>query len=201
MANVGAFNDATGAAAAWAGSASQFDVVVMPSGSCVYHVRHQLPTLVPGGAGAHAAQVTFELCEFLTGRLGVQRLEGRFPYRVAMHLGCHAQRGLRLGGSSERHEPPGGPMYILLSSIDALTLVPLDRIDECCGFGGSFSVGEPELSAAMGRDRLRDCTAHDATVLVSSDASCLLHLESLARRYAPGLRVLHVAELLEEATR
>ncbi|MGH7593194.1 MAG: heterodisulfide reductase-related iron-sulfur binding cluster, partial [Gemmatimonadales bacterium] len=104
-------------------------------------------------------------------------------------------------GSSELHQPVGGPMHALLSGLDGLALVPLDRRDECCGFGGSFAIGEPELSAAMGRDRLRDCTAHDADVLVSSDVSCLLHLDALARRVAPALRLLHVAELLEEATR
>ena len=80
-------------------------------------------------------------------------------------------------------------------------LVPLSRPDECCGFGGSFAVGEPEVSVSMGRDRLADATAHDAEVLVSSDPSCLLHLESIAARNETRLRTMHIAELLEEATR
>ena len=92
-------------------------------------------------------------------------------------------------------------MHALLNGLEGLTLVPLDRPDECCGFGGSFAIGEPELSVAMGRDRLTDFTAHHAEVLVSSDPSCLLHLEAIARRSAPTLRSLHIAELLEEATR
>jgi L-lactate dehydrogenase complex protein LldE len=120
---------------------------------------------------------------------------------VAMHLGCHAQRGLRLGGSSELHQPPSGPMHALLSALAGLTLVPLDRVDECCGFGGSFAIGEPQLSVAMGRDRLADCTAHGAEVLVSSDPSCLLHLDGVARHDGTRVRTLHIAELLEEATR
>jgi len=201
MNNAGAFADALAAASNWAASAQQFDVVVMPSGSCTHHVRHHLPGLVGGAPGAHAARVTFELCEFLAGPLGMPQLAGRFPHRVAMHLGCHAQRGLRLGGSSELHQSPSGPMHALLSGLDGLTLVPLDRPDECCGFGGSFAIGEPELSVAMGRDRLTDYTTHRAEVLVSSDPSCLLHLEAIARRTAPALRTLHIAELLEEATR
>ena len=109
----------------------------------------------------------------------------------------HAQRGLRLGGSTELGEPIGGPMHTLLTGLDGLTVVPLDRRDECCGFGGSFSVAEPEVSAAMGRDRIRDYKKHDAGVLVSSDVSCLLHLTALA----PEMRTLHIGELLEEATR
>ncbi len=201
MTNAGAVNDARGAASAWASSARPFDVVVMPSGSCTHHVRHHVPVLVTGEAGAHAARVTYELCEFIAGPMGMPQLAGRFPHRVAMHLGCHAQRGLRLGGSSELHEAPSGPMHTLLGSLTDITLVPLDRPDECCGFGGSFAIGEPELSVAMGRDRLADYSAHQAEVLVSSDPSCLLHLEAIAARSGAPMRSMHIAELLEEATR
>ncbi len=206
MNNAGAVADARAAATNWAASAGVFDVVVMPSGSCTHHVRHHLPGLVDNDRGNHAAQVTFELCEFITGPLGMAHLPGRFPHRVAMHLGCHAQRGLRLGGSSELHQPVSGPMHSLLCGLEGLTLVPLDRVDECCGFGGSFAVGEPELSVAMGRSRLADYTSHQAEVLVSSDPSCLLHLEGVARSplvlsAAKDLRTMHIAELLEEATR
>ncbi len=202
MANVGAVADARESGASWTKCAAEHgDVVVMPSGSCVHHVRNHLPTILSGAAATHAAQVTYELCEFIAGPLAMPYLAGSFPHRVASHLGCHAQRGLRLGGSTELHQPIGGPMHTLLSGLDGIDLVPLDRRDECCGFGGSFSIGEPELSAAMGRDRLRDSLLHDAEVLVSSDASCLLHLEALLRGTAPSLRAMHVAELLEEATR
>lgn len=201
MNNAGAVADARAAASNWAESAQPFDAIVLPSGSCTHHVRHHLPDLVTGEAGTHAAEVTFELCEFLAGPLGMPRLPGRFPHRVAMHLGCHAQRGLRLGGSSELHQLASGPMHSLLSGLDGLTLVPLDRTDECCGFGGSFAIGEPELSVAMGHARLADYTSHQAEVLVSSDPSCLMHLEGIAQHDALALRTMHIAELLEEATR
>ena len=201
MVTMGATDDARAAARGWAGSAAPFEAVVMPSGSCVHHVRHHLPALVEGGAGDHAARVTWELAEFIAGPLGRPRLEGRLAARVAMHLGCHARRGLRLGGASERHEPDGGPMRQLLLGLEGLELVELARADECCGFGGAFAVGEPEVSVAMGRDWLDDCRAHDAQVLVSSDPSCLLHLEGIARHRGGPLRTLHLAELLEEATR
>jgi L-lactate dehydrogenase complex protein LldE len=231
MLNAGAAAAAVAPGTRWAQSARSFDAVVMPSGSCTNHVRHHLPSLVKSADGAHAAEVTFELCEFITGPLGMSRLPGRFPHRVAMHLGCHAQRGLRLGGSSELHQSPSGPMFDLLSALEGLTIVPLARADECCGFGGSFAIAEPELSVAMGRARLDDYRANDAEVLVSSDPSCLLHLEGVAwaprsvdtlilsslprasrggaaQRAAQSkdlpskpLRTLHIAELLEEATR
>jgi L-lactate dehydrogenase complex protein LldE len=227
MLNAGMPAAARDAAVNWASSAAPFDAVVMPSGSCTHHVRHHLPGLVAGAIGDHAAKVTFELCEFIAGPLGMPRLPGRFPHRVAMHLGCHALRGLRLGGSSELSQPPSGPMHALLTGLEGLLLVPLDRPDECCGFGGSFAIGEPELSVAMGRARLGDCTSHGAEVLVSSDPSCLLHLDGIARHplilseaaqsaaqskdlssetargvaASSDLRTMHIAELLEEATR
>jgi L-lactate dehydrogenase complex protein LldE len=201
MSNAGAVNDARAAAAAWADSARPFDFVVMPSGSCTHHVRHQLPRLVSHDAGAHAARVTYELCEFIAGPLNQPTLTGAFPHRVAMHLGCHALRGLRLGGASELHQPASGAMHTMLGALRGITLVSPRRPDECCGFGGSFAVGEPELSVAMGRDRLADYGAQGADVLVSSDPSCLLHLEGIASSQRATLRTLHIAELLEEATR
>lgn len=199
MANVGSIDDARAAATSWARSAAPYEFVVMPSGSCVHQVRHHLDD-------AHSARVTYELCEFIAGPLKRARLTGAFPHRVAMHLGCHAQRGLRLGGSTELNQPISGPMHLLLSGLDGITIVPLDRRDECCGFGGSFSIGEPDVSAAMGRDRLHDYADNNAEVLVSSDVSCLMHLEALLTggpegQATPRPRTLHIAELLEEATR
>jgi L-lactate dehydrogenase complex protein LldE len=201
MFNAGVVTAARAAAENWVRQSSDFDAIVMPSGSCTQHVRHHLPTFLGSGTAAYAAKVTYELCEFIAGPLGRPTLAGRFPYRVAMHLGCHAQRGLRLGGASELHQPLDGPMHSLLAGLDGLTFATLSRPDECCGFGGSFAVGEADVSVAMGRDKLADVDASGAQVLVSSDPSCLLHLEAIARHRGSSLRTMHVAELLEEATR
>lgn len=201
MFNAGVVTAARAAADNWVRASAPFDAIVMPSGSCTHHVRHHLPAFLGGAQAKHAASVTFELCEFIAGPLARPTLAGRFPHRVAMHLGCHAQRGLRLGGSSELHEAVSGPMHTLLTGLDGLTLVPLNRPDECCGFGGSFAVGEPDVSVSMGRDKLADVAAHDAEVLVSSDPSCLLHLDAVATHQGSTLRTMHIAELLEEATR
>ncbi len=201
MFNAGVVTAARAAADNWARASAPFDAIVMPSGSCTHHVRHHLPAFLGGAQAKHAASVTFELCEFIAGPLARPTLAGRFPHRVAMHLGCHAQRGLRLGGSSELHEAVSGPMHTLLTGLDGLTLVPLNRPDECCGFGGSFAVREPDVSVSMGRDKLADVAAHDAEVLVSSDPSCLLHLDAVATHQGSTLRTMHIAELLAEATR
>ncbi len=201
MCNAGAVADARAASTLWAKSAAPFDYVVMPSGSCTHHVRHQLLRVVDNAAGVHAAKVTYELCEFITGPLGVQRLHGSYMYRVAVHVGCHALRGLRLGGASELHQPPVGPMHQLLASLDGITMVSQSRVDECCGFGGSFAIGEADVSVRMGEDRIGDYLAGDADVLVSSDPSCLMHLEGIVAHRRTRLCTLHIAELLEQATR
>lgn len=201
MSNAGAVTDARAAATAWAASSEPFDFVVVPSGSCTAHVRHQLPRLTSDNSTSHAARVTYELCEFIAGPLGMPTLTGRFPHRVAVHMGCHAQRLLRLGSSSELHEPPGGVMRTMLESLRDITLVPLSRPDECCGFGGSFAIGEADVSASMGRDRVNDVVSKNADVLVSSDPSCLMHLEGIIAHDRTTMCTLYIAELLEQATR
>lgn len=176
-----------------------FDYLVCPSGSCTAMVRHRFADLL-GPAAAALAGRTFELCEFLIEVAGFDTFGGRFPHRVGLHHGCHGLRDLRLGTCSERVEPPANPVGQLLAGIDGLELVDLQRVDECCGFGGAFSVEERGVSATMGRDRLADHLAAGAEVIASIDMSCLLHLEGLARRQGDGVRLMHVAEILAAAT-
>lgn len=176
---------------------ADFEHVVAPSASCVAMVRRQAATLLPEGDPRRDRVSRFrELCEFLVGVLGVERVVGRFPHRVALHPSCHGLRELRLGPASER---PGGPPDLvagLLGSLEGLELVRPERADECCGFGGTFAVDEEAVSVRMGRDRLEAQRAAGAEVVTSVDVSCLLHLEGIARREARPLAVLHVAEIL-----
>src|SRR5690606_15944307 len=104
--------------------------------------------------------------------------------------------GLRLASASEL----GGPRYSvaeeLLRQVEGLELVPLDRTDECCGFGGTFAVSEEAVSVAMGNDRLNDHQRNGAEVITGTDLSCLMHLEGLIRRQGRKMRVMHIAEIL-----
>ena len=139
---------------------------------------------------------TFELSHFLVNVLGVTDLKARFPHRVSLHQSCHGLRELGLGVMSERRDPPGpGPAEVLLGQVDGLTLVMPQRRDECCGFGGTFAVAEPELSARMGEDRLDQFTQAGAEWITAADFSCLMHLDGLAARRG-GPRALHLAEIL-----
>ncbi len=144
----------------------------------------------------HVRNRTFELCEFLTDQLGVTSLDARFPHRVGLHESCHGLRGLRLGSASELNIPPYSKVRQLLEMVDGLDLVPLDRPDECCGFGGTFAVTEEALSVKMGRDRLRDHLGHGAEVITATDMSCLMHLDGLARRQTLPVQIRHVAQIL-----
>ncbi|MFC4912646.1 (Fe-S)-binding protein [Actinomadura gamaensis] len=160
---------------------SGYDAVVMPSGSCAAMVREWYPTL-----GVEAPSGVYELTEFLMDVLKVEDVGAYFPHTVTYHPTCHSLRSLRLG------ERP----YKLLSAVRGLTLVPLGGSDECCGFGGTFSLKNPAVSAAMGTDKVRNVLDTGAEVLCAADNSCLMHIGGTMRRERAGVRVMHLAQIL-----
>ena len=172
------------------------EYVVCPSGSCAYHVRHHYGVLGDGPDVTRVRERTYELCEFLHDVLRVTEVPGRLPARVGLHQSCHGLRGLRLGPGSERQVNAPEKVGSLLARVADIELVAPARPDECCGFGGTFAVAQPELSARMGEDKLRDHDAAGAEVITSTDVSCLMHLEGLLRRAGSRTRVMHVAEVL-----
>jgi L-lactate dehydrogenase complex protein LldE len=187
--------------------------VVAPSASCVATVRRHYPHLCEGDPRVGALDRVRELCEFAVDVLGVERIPGRYPYRVGLHPSCHGLRELRLGTGSERAVAHRDPARLLLGTLDGIALVDAARRDECCGFGGAFAVTESAVSGMMGRDRVAAYRDAGADVITSTDVSCLAHLDGIARRAsfaqrAEGerrppdgapLRVAHVAEILAEA--
>jgi len=179
-----------------------YDHVVCPSASCVATVRRYAALLGASEETGRLERATHELCAFLVEVLGIRAIPGRFPHRVGLHASCHGLRVLRQGCASERVETaPADPARRLLESIEGVEIAPLRRPDECCGFGGSFAVEEEAVSCLMGNDRIDDHRGAGAEVLTSTDASCLLHLSGIARRRDLSLRVMHVAEILEQACR
>jgi L-lactate dehydrogenase complex protein LldE len=182
------------------------DAIVCPSASCVATVRHAYAGLgvATEGEGARVRSRTFELGEFLVRELGVRDCGASFPHRVALLPSCHGLRQLGLGTPSERAggeaaEP--GPAEILLDCVRGLERVWPARRDECCGFGGGFSVAFPELSTRIGRDRSSSFEDAGAEFVTGTDASCLLHLDGVRRRAGRGPRPVHLAEILAGAVR
>ena len=197
MANAGSLDDARPLAEKFLRVFGAYQYVVSPSGSCTSMVRnHYAPLLGDRAAQLHGK--VFELCEFLHDVLQVKP-GGRFAARVGLHQSCHGLRELRLGTGSERILPARDKVQELLSGIEGLQLVQLQRSDECCGFGGAFAIDEEAISCRMGRDRIADHEAAGAEVITAGDMSCLMHLQGLIRRDRKQLRVLHLAELLAEA--
>jgi L-lactate dehydrogenase complex protein LldE len=173
-----------------------YDAIVTPSGSCTGMVRHYHPTVAKHAADRgdesllgpvdRVAPRVYELSEFLVDILGVTDVGARFPHTVALHPTCHSLRLLGVGDRPRR----------LLEGVRDLELVEIPRADECCGFGGTFSVKNSDTSIAMGRDKVDAILSTGAEVLTAGDTSCLMHLGGLASRQHAGLRVMHLAEIL-----
>jgi L-lactate dehydrogenase complex protein LldE len=166
--------------------------VVTPSGSCAAMVKLEYPTLFRDDPPMLAriqdlAARTYELSDFLVNVLKVEDVGARFAGRAAYHMSCHL-RGLGLLTEPER----------LLRNVRDLTLVPLERFDECCGFGGSFSVRYPAISGAMVQDKANYVAKSGADTLVATDAGCLMNIAGCLRRREGAIRIRHLAEVLVE---
>jgi L-lactate dehydrogenase complex protein LldE len=166
--------------------------VVTPSGSCAAMVKKEYPELLHADPRWHAraldlAERTWELSDFLVNRLGREDVGARFEARVTYHMACHL-RGLGLFTEPIR----------LLQHVRGLTLVPLERADECCGFGGSFSVRYPGISGSMVRDKADFIEKAGVDYVVATDAGCLMNIAGCLRRRSAAVRTLHLAEVLEK---
>jgi L-lactate dehydrogenase complex protein LldE len=200
MMNAGCGDDARPLADRFVQIFGGYDHVVCPSGSCVSMVRAHYRGLI-GDRAAPVERNTRELCEFLVDVLHVERAEGRFAHKVGLHQSCHGLRELRLGAGSERRIAPFSKVGSLLAGLAGIELIDLARPDDCCGFGGTFAVSEDAVSCSMGRDRVADHVRGGAEIMTAVDMSCLMHLDGLIQRDRKPLRVMHVAEILAEASR
>lgn len=197
MANTGCGEDTRPLAEKFLRVFKDYQYVVCPSGSCVSMVRHHYDEYLAGRPGFDQLKAkTFELCEFLTEVLKVDKLDGRFPHKVGLHQSCHGLRGLRLGSCSEMIVESYNKARSLLQMLDGVEFVELDRPDECCGFGGTFCIGEEAVSAMMGADRVADHQQAGAEVLTAVDMSCLMHMDGIIRRRSKPIAVMHIAEIL-----
>jgi L-lactate dehydrogenase complex protein LldE len=165
--------------------------VVVPSGSCAWMLRKEYPGLlkddpVLGPQATALASRTYELSQFLVRVLGVTRLSSTFAGRATYHDSCHLLRGL---GESE------APRTIL-HNLDGVDVVDLPDADQCCGFGGSFSVRLPEVSSAILDKKVAAIESTGADCLVACDAGCLMQIGGRLTRQRSRVRAVHLAELL-----
>jgi L-lactate dehydrogenase complex protein LldE len=170
-----------------------YDAIVTPSASCAGAIRHQHAMIAKDAQDdALAAQAqqtadkTYELSQFLTDVLQTEDVGAYFPHRVTYHPTCHSLRMLGVGDRPLR----------LLRNVRGIDLVDLPRDHECCGFGGTFSIKNPDVSAAMLADKMESVIETGAEVLCAGDRSCLMHIGGGLDRIRAGVRTLHLAEIL-----
>ncbi|MCF0197330.1 MAG: (Fe-S)-binding protein, partial [Bacteroidaceae bacterium] len=171
-----------------------FDYVVAPSASCAAYVRLFHPQIV--NHECEAAKKTMDVVEFLHDVLQVKTLPGCFPHKVSIHNSCHGVRELGLSSPSERNVPRFNKVRDLLEMVEGITVLEPERPDECCGFGGMFSVEEPDVSTRMGMDKLQRHIATGAEFITGPDSSCLMHMQGIASRQQLPIKFIHVVEIL-----
>jgi L-lactate dehydrogenase complex protein LldE len=165
--------------------------VVVPSGSCAWMVKAEYPGLLRGDPALRAAaeslaRRTRELSQFIVEVLGVTAIDSPFVGTVTYHDSCHLLRGL--GESSSPRT--------LLRSVRGVELVELPGADQCCGFGGSFSVRLPEVSTAILDRKLGHVEATGARCLVACDAGCLMQMGGGLTRRGSRVKAVHLAQVL-----
>ncbi len=186
--NAGHWDQARPVAQHFAETFDGYEWIVVPSGSCASMCKVFYPTLDPGSLAAEVGARVWELSTFLVEALGVIDVGARFPHTLTYHDGCHGRRELKVGDAPLR----------LLRAVKDATLIELPAVEECCGFGGLFSVKFDELSASMGNAKCANVRATGAEVLVSADSSCLMQIDGLLRRdpASAGIRTMHLAQVL-----
>jgi L-lactate dehydrogenase complex protein LldE len=192
--NSGYHDDARTVARQFLTAFADAEVIVCPSGSCASMVRHYYPDLFKNDPAWYeratwAANITWEFTEYLVDGLGITDLGAALPAtKVAFHHACHGYRLMGLGTQGQA----------LAEQVDGVTVNDLRGADQCCGFGGLFSVKMPKISGAMLDDKVLAINNADADVIITGDCSCLTQMNGGLSRRGSERRVIHIADLLAE---
>jgi L-lactate dehydrogenase complex protein LldE len=157
------------------------EYIVVASGSCTSMISHHF-----AGLNVKVSPQVYEFSTFLTEVAKVEDLGARFDGVVTYHDSCHALRDLHIKQGPRR----------LLSHVRGLELREMEACEECCGFGGTFSVKFPGVSAGMARTKIESIQKTGADTIVSIDSSCLMQLQGIISRERLNIRTMHLAEVL-----
>ncbi len=168
--------------------------IIVPSASCAGMLREHYPRLFADTADEDRAlafaERVYELTDFLTRIICIRLDDLGPPVRVVLHNSCSARRELEVADAASK----------LLDGLEQVEAVKPERARECCGFGGTFAVKEPEISAAMAADKSAAILATGASILVGQDCGCLMNLGGTLQRQGADIKVRHIAEFLWERT-
>lgn len=167
------------------------EYIVVPSGSCTSMLSHHMAEMFEPGTPEHSEALNlhprvYEFSRFLTEIAKVDDVGARLPAIATYHDSCHALRELKVKSGPRR----------LLSKVRDLELREMDIAEECCGFGGTFSVKFADVSGAMARTKVESIKRTGAGVVVSIDSSCLMQLQGSLDRSGVHVRTMHLAEVL-----
>lgn len=200
MANTGCHLEAAATETLFVKNFRGFDYIVTPSGSCTHHVRNHFIAIAQTADVTKVRERTYELVEFLYDVIKARAFPwAEFRHKVGLHIGCSTLRELREAKMSEIDEPAFSKPRQLLSQVKGIKFVTPNRPDECCGFGGTFSVYEEPVSAKMGYDKVNDHASAGAEYIVSPDMSCVMHQKGCAERLGLAVKFLHIAQVLNGA--
>ena len=200
MANSGCSKDVKTLAINFVNTFKDYDYIVAPSGSCVSMVKEHYSEFFDNDKDFNKVKASiYEVCEFLHDIIKIENLNFNnisFPYKVGVHNSCHGHRVLKLATASELNIPYDSKLKNLLNKVSDIEMVTLKREDECCGFGGTFSVAEEAVSVAMGKDRIKDHLNSSAQIITGADMSCLMHMDGIINRDKTPIKVMHIVEIL-----
>lgn len=174
-----------------------YDVAVAPSASCVVSLDHQQPMIARHAGDEATAQAaeevagrTFELSKLLIDVLGItnaaEQLGSYFPHKVTFHSSCHGMRIMHLGTRQSD----------LVRTVDGVDFVDLPDLDQCCGFGGTFSFKNADTSGAMAADKVKNIESTGAEMCAGGDVSCLMNIGGALSRKGSDVTTVHFAEIL-----
>jgi L-lactate dehydrogenase complex protein LldE len=197
MANSGCSQDIEKLAHRFVNTFKKYDYIVAPSGSCVTMIKEHYEPFFNDNKDYNKIKTSiYEITEFLHDIAKIDKLDSKFNYKVGIHNSCHGHRVLKLGSASELNIPHFNKLESLLSLVEGIELVKLNRDDECCGFGGTFCVTEEAISVAMGKDRIKDHMNSNVQVMTGADMSCLMHMQGIMNRDKNPIKVMHISEIL-----
>ena len=196
MANAGFEKQAIPLAEKFEEKFKDFDYVVAPSVSCIAFIRLNYPRLLEGRHECVTASKAMDVVEFLHDIVKVSQPLGSFPHKVSLHNSCHGVRELGLSSPSEQHVSKFNKIKDLLQLVEGIEVVEPERPDECCGFGGMFSIEETAISAQMGKDKVERHIQTGAEYVTGPDCSCLMHMSGVAKKQGLQMEVKHVVEIL-----
>lgn len=197
MANAGFESESVEMARHFDRKFKDYDYIVGPSASCVVFVRDNYGRLLKAEEHHCASEERiYDLCEFIHDVIKPTSLQAKFPHKVSLQNSCHGVCLMGLSSPSELNIPYFNKLRDLLSLVEGIEIMEPDRPDECCGFGGMFSVEETAVSVQMGHDKVHRHMATGAEYIVGADSSCLMHQNGIIAREKLPIKTLHIVEIL-----